>query len=103
MGAPSPEGYVPPDAGGEYRARLERGLAKKGYRAEWRRHDYEGELGLSSLRLTILDDRYLRVRSRSVTFRRDRRLEGEIAEAICEDLVTGGDRTIGEPVRYGSH
>lgn len=103
MGAPSPEGYVPADAGGEYRSRLERGLAKKGYRAVWRRYDYEGELGLSSLRLVILDERYLRVRSSSLTFRRDHRLEGDIAEAICEELVTGGDRTIGEPVRYGSH
>jgi hypothetical protein len=99
----SPEDYAPVDGGGAYRSRLERGLAKKGYRREWRRHDYEGELGLSSLKLTILDERYLRVRSRSITFRREHRSEADIAEAICEELVEGGGRIIGEPIRYGSN
>lgn len=101
MGASSPEGYVPADAGGEYRSRLERGLRKKGYRWEWRRHDYEGPLGFTSLRLTIFDERYVRVRSLFITFRRDHRDEGDIAEAICERMVEGGDRRIGEPIRYG--
>jgi hypothetical protein len=102
MTAPSPEGYVPADAGGEYRDRLERGLRRKGYHPVWDRHDYEGELGLSRLRLRVLDDRYLRVRELSVTFRRDHRCESLVAEGICEDMVLGpGGRTYGEPVRYG--
>lgn len=103
MGAPSPEGYVPAAGDGEFRPRLERGLAKKGYRAVWKRHDYEGELGLSSLRLTVLDDRFCYLRHKQVTFRRDKLCESVVAERICEDMVLGGGRYAGEPVRYGSH
>ena len=100
MAAPSPEGYVPVDAGGEYRLRLERGLERKGYHAVWGRCDFDCDLGLSRLELRVLDGRYCEVRSRAVTFRRDHRCEGLVAECICEDLVLGGAK-YGEPIRYG--
>jgi hypothetical protein len=102
MTAVSPDEYVPVDGGGEYRPRLERGLGKKGYRAVWARHDYEGELRFSSLRLVVLNDRYCAVRKASVTFRRDHLCEGAVAEGICERMVEGaGGRYAGEPVLYG--
>ena len=98
----SGEGYVPAAGDGEFRPRLERGLAKKGYRAVWRLDRFDGDMPLARLALTVLDERYLRVRSSAITFRPERRSESDIAEVICEGLVVGGGRYAGEPIRYGS-
>lgn len=103
MGAPSPEGYVPAAGDGEFRPRLERGLSKKGYRMEWRLERFDGDMPLARLALTVRDDGYVRVREAAITFRPERRSEADIAEVICEDMVMGGGRYVGEPIRYGSH
>lgn len=100
MGVPSPGEYEPAVADGPYRSRLERGLSKKGYRAVWDRTDHVHELGLTTLELRVLDDRFVPLRAHAVTFRRDHRCEGAVAERICEDMVEG-DRRYGEPIRYG--
>lgn len=94
------DAYSPERAPGVMRDRMERGLARRGMVLRWSRDDFPGELALTRLGLKVFDGGVV-VREASITYRTERKCEGEVAETLCEDLILG-DRRVVEPIRYGS-